>query len=76
MAMLSIFLRFVFNSLEELIWYIIGLVLFVIVFSIINFFLFSTDKKEGDKENPKTDEKPWKQALRKLFDSDDSEKMY
>lgn len=68
MAMLSIFLR-VFNSLEELIWYIIGLVLFVIVFSVIDFFLFS--KKKDNKE-----EKPWKQVLRKLFESDDSEEMY
>ena len=68
MAMLSIFLR-VFNSLEELIWYIIGLVLFVIVFSAIDFFLFS--KKKDNKE-----EKPWKQVLRKLFESDDSEEMY
>ncbi len=68
MAMLSIFLR-VFNSLEELIWYIIGLGLFAIVFSVIDFFLFS--KKKDNKE-----EKPWKQVLRKLFESDDSEEMY
>lgn len=66
--MLSIFLR-VFNSLEELIWYIIGLGLFAIVFSVIDFFLFS--KKKDNKE-----EKPWKQVLRKLFESDDSEEMY
>lgn len=68
MAMLSIFLR-VFNSLEELIWYIIGLGLFAIVFSVIDFFLFS--KKKDNKE-----EKPWKQVLRKLFESNDSEEMY
>lgn len=66
--MLSIFLR-VFNSLEELIWDIIGLGLFAIVFSVIDFFLFS--KKKDNKE-----EKPWKQVLRKLFESDDSEEMY
>lgn len=66
--MLSIFLR-VFNSLEELIWSIIGLGLFAIVFSVIDFFLFS--KKKDNKE-----EKPWKQVLRKLFESDDSEEMY
>lgn len=68
MAMLSIFLR-VFNSLEELIWYIIGLGLFAIVFSVIDFFLFS--KKKDNKE-----EKPWKKVLRKLFESNDSEEMY
>lgn len=68
--MLSIFLLLpIFNSLEELIWYIIGLVLFVIVFPVIVFFLFS--KKKDNKE-----EKPWKQVLRKLFESNDSEEMY
>lgn len=48
--MLSIFLR-VFNSLEELIWYIIGLGLFAIVFSVIDFFLFSK-KKDNKEEKP------------------------